>query len=130
MESAEPSQLDFQEALAPYQIKLENQAGAPFFRVEESSGTCIVYVNMSHRFYSDLYDGELSSPVLRAALEVLLFSMGDVILKEDATVRESYADQVDKWSLRLETALDILSMYVRMLEDREPDHGTLDFHSV
>ena len=127
-ESAQPSQLEFHDASTPYRMRLENRPGAPFFRVEAAEGSCVVFVNMSHRFYSDLYDGELSTPTLRAALEVLLFSMGDVILMEDMPEREHYSTQIEKWSLRLETALDILASHIRMLEEREPEHGTLDFH--
>jgi hypothetical protein len=92
-----------------YKVDYESMPGAPFFRVEQLGGTKVVWINTAHRFYHDVYAGPDSSVRVRAALEVLLFAIGDCI--EDATeaARQMYIQEVPRWSLRLEAALEQLS---------------------
>jgi len=58
-------------------VETEDLPGAPFFRVVQEGGTRILYLNVAHPFFTDLYDGPGSTPHLRASLEVLLWTVGD-----------------------------------------------------
>ncbi|WP_114391323.1 ATP-binding protein [Notoacmeibacter marinus] len=113
----------------PYRLRLESRPGAPFFRMERSEDTTMLHLNMAHRFYSELYDGDLSTPALRAALEVLLFSMADMIMQQDDITGDVRTAQIDKWSLRLDKALDFLASHMRSLDDSEPERGCFDFYT-
>jgi hypothetical protein len=124
-----PEQLSFDLRAAPYRVRLENRPGAPFFRVDRADGARMLHLNMAHRFYADIYDRDLATPELRAALEVLLFSMGDVILEEDAGARTASAAQIESWSRRLDLALGTLASHMRAIDEAEPDHGWVDLQA-
>ena len=111
---------------APYRVRLENRPGEPFFRVDRADGARMLHLNMAHRFYREVYDGNLTTPDVRAALEVMLFSMGDVILEETADARAFGVAHVENWSRRLDLALETLASHMRSVDDREPDHGWLE----
>lgn len=128
-DSAVPELLDLQASRLRYQLHLEKKAGGPFFRVEDVAGFRIIHLNMLHRFYSDLYDGELSTPSSRLGLEMLLFSMADVILGKRLKQIDRYSKPIRDWSNRLDQALETLSFHMRAVEAREPEHGSFDFHS-
>src|SRR5213080_791416 len=51
--------------------------GAPFFRCIQRGGQRILYLNIAHTFYSELYGATDTSLRLRAGLEVLLWVLGD-----------------------------------------------------
>jgi hypothetical protein len=125
----EPEQLSLHLRAAPYRVRFENRPGAPFFRVDRADGARMLHLNMAHRFYADVYDGALATAELRAALEVMLFSMGDVILEESAEVRATSVAHIESWSRRLDLALDMLASHMRSVDDGEPDHGWLDVHA-
>src|SRR5262249_27078024 len=61
----------------PYKLRTETLLGAPFFRMVQMGGQKVLYLNKAHRFYTDIYAGSISSPSVRAAMEVLLFVIGD-----------------------------------------------------
>lgn len=88
-----------------YNLRTENVPGAPFFRVEQMGGTSTLYLNAAHRFYTELYTGADSTPAMRAALEVLLFSIGDSISSAPEQVRAMYDLEVPEWSKKLDYAL-------------------------
>lgn len=111
-DAAEPSQLDFGLRASPYRVAFDNRPGASFFRVDRSAGARTLHLNMAHRFYEDVYDGPLSTPAMRAALEVLLFSMGDVLLEEDESARTRSEIQLQSWSRRLDRALGMLASHL------------------
>jgi hypothetical protein len=121
-------QLSLHLPASPYRIRLENRPGEPFFRVDRADGARMLHLNMSHRFYRDVYDGNLTTPDVRTALEIMLFSMGDVILEETADARASSVAYIESWSLRLDLALETLASQMRSVDDREPDHGWFDPH--
>jgi hypothetical protein len=89
----------------------------------------MLHLNMAHRFYADIYDGDLATPELRAALEVLLFSMGDVILDEEVQARATSVAQIESWSRRLDLALDMLASHMRSVNDAETEDGWFDLHA-
>ncbi len=64
-----------------------------------------MFLNTAHRFYTELYTGADSTPATRAALEVLLFSIGDCINSAPDQVRAMYDLELPEWSKRLDYAL-------------------------
>jgi hypothetical protein len=92
-----------------YKIAHENMPGAPFFRVYQLGGALILALNTAHRFYSDVYAGPTSTAGIRAALEVLLFSIGDCINDASEHTRGVYDLELPEWSRRLDNALLQLS---------------------
>lgn len=94
----------------PYKIDFESHPGGPFFRVDQIGGQRVLYLNTSHRFFRDLYSGPDSTPRLRAALEVLLFVIGDGELdaQGQADRRLFYESERGYWSQQLNVALDRL----------------------
>jgi len=89
----------------PYKVAHENVPGGAFFRVEQLGGTTVLFLNTAHRFHSQLYAGADSTPAVRAALEVLLFSIGDCIGSAPDQVRAMYDLEVPEWSKKLDYAL-------------------------
>jgi hypothetical protein len=89
----------------PYKVAHEIAPGGTFFRVEQLGGTTVLCLNTAHRFYSELYTGADSTPAVRAAIEVLLFSIGDCICSAPDQVRAFYDLEVPEWSKRLDYAL-------------------------
>jgi hypothetical protein len=102
--------LELQDRL--YKVAHENVPGGLFFRVEQMGGTALLFLNSAHRFYADLYTGADSTPAVRAALEVLLFSIGDCINEAPDQTHAIYDLEVPEWSKKLEYALTQLSRRV------------------
>ena len=73
-----------------YKVATESMPGAPFFRVDVFGGTTMLFLNTAHRFYKEVHSGPNSTPEMRAALEVLLFSIGDRILETTDSLRDVY----------------------------------------
>jgi hypothetical protein len=88
-----------------YKLAHENVPGAPFFRVHQLGGTMMLALNTAHRFYSELYAGPATTPDIRAALEVLLFSIGECINSAPEQTRAVYDLELPEWSKRLDYAL-------------------------
>jgi hypothetical protein len=89
----------------PYKVAHENVPGSSFFRVEQLGGTAVLFLNSAHRFYTQLYAGADSTAAVRAALEVLLFSIGDCINEAPDQTRAMYDLEVPEWSRKLDYAL-------------------------
>lgn len=99
-----------------YDLEFENEPGKPFFRIERSRSARLLHINMAHRFYTDIYDGQVSTAELRTSLEILLFAMGDVILEERARNDNNVELQIASWSKKLESGLNILASHIDMGE--------------
>jgi hypothetical protein len=97
----------------PYEIRFERAYEAPFYRVEAVGSQVRITVNQSHPFYTDLYSGPESSPRLRAALELMLFVMGECELDATKERRLFYQSERQQWSYRFNTVL-------QLLEGRDP----------
>ena len=80
-------------------------AWSQVFRVEQLGGTAVLFLNSAHRFYTQLYAGADSTAAVRAALEVLLFSIGDCINEAPDQTRAMYDLEVPEWSKKLDYAL-------------------------
>ena len=89
----------------PYKVAKRAVPGGSFFEVEQIGGTKTLWLNTATRFFQDAYAGPTSSPQLRGALEVLLFSIGDRILEGGPDLRAIYVHEVPEWSKKLEFAL-------------------------
>lgn len=107
----------------PYRVEFETLPGAPFFRVKQIGGMLVLYVNQDHRFYADVYASRESTPRVRAALETLLFSIGECELDAVGNSDRSHFYKVERqeWSIRLANALASLDHYVVTGEVNEDD---------
>ncbi|MHC4620304.1 MAG: ATP-binding protein [Planctomycetota bacterium] len=93
----------------PYKLEEKSQPYGPFFYVERRGGQGVVCMNTAHRFYTDVYAGPESTPRLRAALELLLFVIGDCELGAGEDRRLFYESERNEWSKQLNIALDRLN---------------------
>ncbi|MEQ7155095.1 ATP-binding protein [Brevundimonas aurifodinae] len=107
-------QWDLALRVSPYRVGFEHLAGQPFFRVDRQQGSRALHLNTAHRFYEEIYDGEVSTPELRSALEILLFSLGDVMLEGADEAEERNKAQLISWSRRLDLALGMLSDHLSL----------------
>lgn len=104
---------------APYRLAFWHEPGAEFFRVEREAGARTLRLNSAHRFFESIYDGPQASPELRAALEILLFCMGDVTLELPEAQRKQHLARLASWSNRLDDALAMLSAHLHADEEEE-----------
>lgn len=104
-----------------YRLEIETAPSAPFFRCDLLGPTKVLYLNRAHRFYTDIYDGPRSSTEVRAALETLLFAIGDSMLDATEENQRAYKVEVPEWSIRLELALESLSQNVALSRNDESD---------
>jgi hypothetical protein len=111
-------QFDLGLKLTPYNVRFEDRIGAPFFRVDRHAAARSLYLNTSHRFFRDIYDAPSATDELRAALEVFLFSFGDVLLSSDQS-QDGGSDQVRRWSQRLESALAVMATHLANGDDQD-----------
>lgn len=95
-----------------YKVGFRSVPGGNFFEVEQLGGTKVLWINTASRFFQEVHSGPNSSPDVRAALEVLLFSIGDRILEGKDNLKSFYAHEVPKWSQKLEFALSQLAQGV------------------
>lgn len=105
-------------------VDTEDLPGAPFFRCVQEGGTRMLYLNVAHPFYTDLYQGPGSNARLRAGLEVLLWTLGNAEVDADPdSDRRTFYEQerATIWSPSLATALKTLSGID--LGVSEPDEG-------
>jgi hypothetical protein len=109
----------------PYKVAQRSLPGAPFFSVEQMGGQMILYLNTAHRFYTDVYAGPESTPRLRAALEVLLFVLGESELDSAGDRQLFYQAERANWSTRLHVALDRLNQ-IDSVEEAEAGEATED----
>ncbi|KRB36133.1 hypothetical protein ASD93_08455 [Microbacterium sp. Root180] len=104
-------ELTAQQAENHYAIEFEDLPGAPFYRCIQRGAQRVLFVNQAHRFYSDLYMGHGTNPRLRAALEVLLLTLGDaeVNADPDSERRTFYErERASVWSPNLDDTLKSL----------------------
>ncbi len=93
-------------------VETEDSPGAPFFRVVQEGGPRVLYLNVAHPFYTELYQGPGASPRLRAGLEVLLWTLGNAECDADVhSDRRTFyeTERAVVWSPFLSAALKTLS---------------------
>jgi hypothetical protein len=104
----------------PFKVDFEELPGAPFYRMLQVGGQKQLRINLSHRFYSDMYTGPHASPRLQAALELLLIVLGECELDSEKEREAFYHTERPEWSRRLEI----------MLEDLDQRDPIVDSHSA
>jgi hypothetical protein len=119
-------QWDLALRVSPYRVEFEAMSDRPFFRVGRHGGARILYLNTTHRFYEEIYDGPASTPELRSSLEVLLFSLGDVMLESSEETQVRNQTQMMSWSRRLDLALGMLAAHLRTGDDQDIGQPALD----
>lgn len=92
----------------PYRVQFEPLPGAPFFHIEQVGGQRVLYLNTAHRFFTHLYSNSEAGPYTRAALEVLLFVLGECESEASGDRQLFYESERAEWSKRLNVALDRL----------------------
>ncbi|WP_313552979.1 ATP-binding protein [Brevundimonas sp.] len=102
-----------------YRLEIETSPGAPFFRCDVLGGAKVLYLNRAHRFYQDVYDGPRSSMEVRAALEILLFAIGDSMLDATEENLRAYRVELPQWSMKLELALERLAENVAFQQEAD-----------
>ena len=101
----------------PYKVAQRSIPGGAFFDVEQIGGTKVLWLNTATRFFQEVYVGVNSSPAVRAALEILLFSIGDRKLEGRDELQAIYSHEIPEWSRKLEVALAHLSLSFVSSED-------------
>jgi hypothetical protein len=109
-----------------YKVAFDNAVGGPFFRVEQIGGAKVLFINKSSRFFKEVHSGPKSTPDVRAALELLLFSIGDRMLETKETQRDWYQYEIGEWSRKLEVALGQLKTQVGNTTDDDVDDEVME----
>jgi hypothetical protein len=110
-----------------HEVETEDMPGAPFVRCVQEGGTRVLYLNVAHPFYTELYAGPSATPRLRAGLEVLLWTLGnaEVDADPDSERRRFYErERASVWSPQLADALEVLkgvSVMEAEVEEAEAD---------
>lgn len=92
-------------------VEVEDLPGAPFFRCVTEGGTRVLYLNIAHPFYTEMYAGPGASPRLRAGLEVVLWALGEAEIDADpdSDRRHFYErDRASLWSPYIADSLAVL----------------------
>ena len=100
-----------------YKVAQRSLPGGAFFEVEQIGGTKVLWLNTATRFFQEVYAGRDSSPAVRAALEVLLCSIGDRKLEGRDDLQAFYSHEIPEWSKKLEFALSYLGQSVMASND-------------
>jgi hypothetical protein len=118
----EQAQREIETELAgkPYKVAKRSIPGGAFFEVEQIGGTKVLWLNTATRFFQEVHSGAASTPAVRAALEILLFSIGDRALEGRDEVKAFYAYEIPEWSRKLEYALAHLAQTMTGQQD-EPE---------
>jgi hypothetical protein len=104
-----------------YAVETEDMPGAPFYRCVQEGGTRVLYLNVAHKFYTELYKGPQSTPRLRAGLEVLLWTLGnaEVDAEPGSDRRQFYErERASVWSAALADSLAVLAR-ISVVDDEE-----------
>lgn len=109
-----------------YRTEFEHMPHAPFFNVDRNGGARTLRLNMAHRFFTDIYDAPTATEELRAALEVMLFAFGDVVLDGEGGGAPLVEDSLAPWSRRLDQALDMLAAHLAAGDDEDVGAGAWD----
>ena len=116
-------ELELEVAGRAYKVGFDYFLGAPFFRVEQIGGTKCLFINKASRFFNEVHSGPKSTPEVRAALELLLFSIGDRMLDVQDDKRDWYQFEVSEWSRKMEVALGQLGQQDGGVDDSDDDKG-------
>jgi hypothetical protein len=127
-ESGVPADLVERELVAqqqgnPYAVETEDLPGAPFFRCVPRGAQRVLLINEAHPFFTDLYGAPDTTVRTRAALEVMLWTLGEAEIEAspDSDRRRFYeAERQQVWSQYLKDALNSLRT-IEVLDDGDED---------
>ena len=115
-------ELEFELQGKMYKVATESMPGGPFFRMDMFGGTKVLFLNTAHPFYKEIHSGPQSTPTVRSALEIFLFSIGDRILETSENLHDIDANEVPEWSKKLAYALAQLAEGIGNPEDDGNDN--------
>lgn len=104
----------------PYKLETTSAPSAPFFWVDQIGSQTKLFLNTAHRFYGDVYAGPESTPRLRAAIEVVLFVIGQCELDSTDERQLFYQNERVEWSRRLDVVLNRLETIDSAEEEDQP----------
>jgi hypothetical protein len=116
-----------QQAGEDHAIETEDLPGAPFFRCEQRGGLRVLSINRSHPFFDQIYMAPGSTPRSRAAVEILLWALGEAEADADpeSDRRQFYErERGSAWSPYLADSLKVLST-MSIVED-DPAEPTVE----
>lgn len=116
-------QLEAQQEGHPFAVTTEDVPGGVFYRCVQLGGQRILYLNVAHPFYTELYNGPESSPRIRAALEVLLWALGEAeIDAEPGSDRRKFyeRERATVWSPYVADVLTALNE-IAIVEEADED---------
>jgi hypothetical protein len=102
-----------------FKVWTEDLPGAPFYRMLQVGGQRQLFINIGHRFYTDVYKGPNSSARLRTALELLLIVLGECELDASTEKVKFYKTERNEWSRRLDIMLEELDQREPLEDNRE-----------
>ena len=76
-------------------------------------------------FYADIYDSEGVTSELRSALELLLFSAGDMMIEASSRVAFEQDDHLRLWSRRLDQALATMASHLARTDEEAGASGLI-----
>lgn len=120
-------ELEAERAGVDHLVDNEELPGAPFFRCVQEGGTRVLYLNVAHPFYTEVYTGPGSSPRLRAGLEVLLWTLGNAEVDADpeSDRRQFYErERASVWTPMLADSLKALKTISVVESEAETDIDT------
>jgi hypothetical protein len=88
-----------------FKIEFEPMPEGPFYRPKRLGEQKRLIINSLHPFYAKVYD---ATPEIKAALEVLLFVLGEAELEAEGDFESFYRSARSLWSERLYHALNEL----------------------
>jgi Histidine kinase-, DNA gyrase B-, and HSP90-like ATPase len=98
-------QFQFEAQGRPYKVAFEDIPGGVFYRIQQFGGQKRLFINRSHRFYTELYGHEHTSAHARYGLEALLFVLGTGELTSKKEIQTFYQTECSRWSSMLHVAL-------------------------
>lgn len=90
----------------PFKVEKEDVPGGSFFRVDVFGAQLRLFINRAHPFFTEVYTA--ATPQVRAALEVLLFVIGEGALDRKPELAMFYQSEIPEWSKRLGVLLNLL----------------------
>ncbi|MBA2633271.1 MAG: ATP-binding protein [Chloroflexi bacterium] len=99
-----------------YRVDSEALQGAPFFRVDQVGAQKVLWLNTAHPFFSTVYTNDELTPRLRAAIEVLLFVIGEGELEATNERRQFYETERSYWSERYRAGLENLEEHMGLTD--------------
>ena len=118
--------LELEVADRSHKVAFDHLPGAPFFRVEQIGGAKCLFINKASRFFQEVHSGPKSTPDVRAALELLLFSIGDRVLEVQNDKQLWYQYEIGQWSSKMEVALGQLGQQDGGAVDSDEDESLSD----